>query len=324
MTGIDYVAGRPGIGARLTNRLLRAMRAKTPLDVTDPAALIAARHKLDRVDAGMARLRRRSSLPFTARDTQIAGVATKELAITAPVAPCRDGAVLLFVHGGGFFFRSIHGHMLLAARIAREAGIARVVLPLYRLAPEDVYPAAQDDCLAVYDALLADGMEAGDIVVAADSAGAALALGMLLRARDRGLPLPRAVALLSPMTDLTYSGEAIDENAERDPMFGGHPMPAPGYYLGGASAADPDCSPLFADLHGLPPLLVQAGSTERLRDDGIRLVATATAAGVPIRVEIWPEMPHVFQAYDFREARQARGRIAAFLRDASFSLETGG
>ena len=324
MTGIDHIAGRPGFGARLTNALLRATRAKTPLDVADSAALIAARGKLDRFDAGMARLQRRASRPFTAEDADIAGVAVKTLAIVDPVAPRRANDVLLFVHGGGFFFRSIHGHMLMAARIARAAGIGRVVLPLYRLAPEHAYPAAQDDCLAVYDALLADGVDAGDIVVAADSAGAALALGMLLRARDRGRRLPRAVALMSPMTDLSYAGASIAENAERDPMLGGQPMPAPAYYLGDADPADPGCSPLFADLLGLPPLLVQVGSTERLRDDGVRLAAPAIAAGVPVRVEVWPGMPHVFQAYDFREARQARARIATFLRgDASLPRQTG-
>ncbi|RZM37096.1 MAG: alpha/beta hydrolase, partial [Sphingomonas sp.] len=174
-----------------------------------------------------------------------------------------------------------------------------------------VHPAAQDDCFAVYRALLGTGVEAGHIVVVADSAGAALALGAMVRARDAGLALPRAIALLSPMTDLSYSGTSIRGNAERDPMFGGQPMPPPVYYCGASDPADPSCSPLFADLSGLPPLLVQVGSSERLLDDATRLAA----ATPDVHVEIWPGMPHVFQAYDFREARQARARIAAFLRD---------
>lgn len=309
MSIIDDRPGRPGLGARLTNALLKAMRAKTPLDVTDPAALVAARDKLDRVDAAMARLRRKAALPFTVRTVAIGGVAAEELTVRDPVVPA-CGDVLLFVHGGGFFFRSIHAHRLLAARIARAAGIARVVLPLYRLAPEHVHPAAQDDCLAVYDALQAAG---AGVVVVADSAGAALVLGAMVRARDAGLPLPRAIALLSPMTDLSCSGASIAGNAARDPMFGGQPMPLPNYYCGAADPADPGCSPLFADLAGLPPLLVQVGSSERLLDDSLRLARAAA----PVRIEVWPDMPHVFQAYDFREARQARARIAAFLRDAS-------
>lgn len=313
MTGIVTIDDRPGFGARLTIGLLRAMRAKTALDGANPDVLRAARKKLDQFDAMTARLHRKATLPFVATESRLGGVDALDLAIKAPVPP-QDDSLLLFIHGGGFFFRSIHGHMLLAARIARQAGIARAVLPLYRLAPEHVFPAAQDDCLAVYRGLLAQGIAADRIVIAADSAGAALAMGMMVSARDEGLPMPRRAALLSPMTDLSYSGDSIHANAACDPMFGGVPMPLPGYYLGGADARDPRCSPLFADLAGLPPLLVQVGSTERLRDDSLRLEDAARVAAVTISIEVWRDMPHVFQAYDFREARAARARLGAFLR----------
>jgi acetyl esterase/lipase len=316
MSDIDHIAGRPGLGARLTNMMLKALRPRTPIDMRDPAALVAARDRLDGVDARMARLRRKAALPYTDRDAAIGGVPASMLTVRDPVAPVSDD-LLLFVHGGGFFFRSIHAHRLLAARIARAAGIEQVVLPLYRLAPEHVHPAARDDILTVYRALLAGGADAARIVIVADSAGGALALGAMIRARDAGLPLPRAIALLSPMTDLSYSGASIAANATRDPMFGGLPMSPPLYHCGDTDPADPDCSPLFANLAGLPPLLVQVGSSERLRDDSVRLAVAADR----IRVEVWPEMPHVFQAYDFREARQARGRIAAFLRGTD-SLST--
>jgi acetyl esterase/lipase len=313
MTGIVAMNERPGFGARLTIGLLRAMRAKEALDVADPDALRAAREKLDRFDRLTSKLHRKALLPFVATESRIAGVHALDLAVKAPVPP-QDDRILLFIHGGGFFFRSIHGHMLLAARIAREAGIARAILPLYALAPEHVFPAAQEDCLAIYRGLLAQGVAADRIVLVADSAGANLALGMMVRARDAGWPMPHAAALLSPMTDLSYSGDSIHANAACDPMFGGVPMPLPGYYLGSADARDPRCSPLFADLTGLPPLLVQVGSTERLRDDSLRLEDAARAAGVAISIEVWRDMPHVFQAFDFREARAARARIGAFLR----------
>lgn len=315
MSDIVWLNQRPGLGARFVNRLLRATRSRKPLDVMDDAALIAARTKLDKLDAFTARLRRKSALPFVERALTLADVPVSELAIKQPLPPVDDD-VLLFIHGGGFFFRSLHAHRLLAARIAEQAGIRRVILPLYSLAPERIFPIARDECRRVYAAMLTQGIPAERIVVAADSAGAALALGMLLLARDRGLAMPRAVALLSPMVDLSYSGTSIATNADLDPMFGGAPMPVPAYYLGGIDPGNPDCSPLFANLAGLPPFFVQVGSTERLRDDSLRLADSLDGNEHPVTVEVWRDMPHVFQAYDFKEAAQARRHIAAFFRGA--------
>lgn len=315
MNEITWLQGAPGLGARITNRLLRATRAKTPLDVATPDVLITARAKLDRIDAFGAALRRKASLPFVAQQATLAGVPVRELTVRQPLSPPDDG-VLLFLHGGGFFFRSIHGHMLLAARIAQQAGIGRVVMPLYSLAPERHFPVAVEECHRVYVELLDSGVPADRIVVAADSAGAALAMGMLLRARDAGAALPRGLALLSPLIDLSYSGASIAANIERDPMFGGAAMPHPSYYLGQVDPRDPECSPLFADLTGLPPLYVQVGSTERLLDDSIRLADAARSHGVSVAVEVWRDMPHVFQVFDFKEAARARQQIARFFRQA--------
>ena len=312
-SGVQWRGGRPSAGARLTNRLLRAARAKQPLDMADPAALLRARDKLDRLDVAMSRPPFRVFRPFRWRDDECGGVPTREIEVRRPVAPRTDD-VLIFIHGGGFFFRSINAHMLLAARIAGLAGISRVVHPLYRLAPEHAFPSALEDCVSVYRAVLEDGTPADRIVVAGDSAGGCLALGMLLSCRARNLPMPRAAALLSPMTDLSFSGASIETNRTSDPMFGGPPMAPPICYLGSRPGTDPGCSPLFADLAGLPPLIVQVGSTERLLDDSLRLRSAASAAGVEISVEVWNDMPHVFTAYDFAEARQARTRLAAFLR----------
>ncbi|MBX3593402.1 alpha/beta hydrolase fold domain-containing protein [Sphingomonas sp.] len=318
MTDIAWLESRPGIGARFTNALLRATRAKTPLDVDNHQALIDARQKLDKLDTLMAKLRRKSSLPFTARESVLAGIPVMELTVRAPLAPATDG-ILLFIHGGGFFFRSLHSHMLLAARIAEQAGIRRVILPLYSLAPESLFPVARDECRHAYGALLASGIDPDRLAIAADSAGAALALGMLVKVRDEGLAMPRAVALLSPMLDLGYSGDAIVANAAHDPMFGGQPMPPPTYYLGNTDPRSPECSPLFADLSGLPALYVQVGSTERLLDDSLRLADSRHSGNLPVAIEVWKEMPHVFQAYDFREAAQARRHIAAFFRNMGFA-----
>lgn len=316
MNDIVWLDERPGFGARFTNSLLRATRSRKPLDVSDHEALIAARDKLDKLDAFTAGMRRKSGLPFVELNTTLGDVPVCDLTVKRPRPPCNDD-VLLFIHGGGFFFRSLHAHKLLAARIAEQAGVGRVILPLYSLAPEQRFPVARNECRLAYGALLASGVPADRMVVAADSAGAALAMGMLLLARDDGLAMPRGAALLSPLIDLSYCGDSIMGNAEADPTFGGAPMPIPSYYLGEADPKGPECSPLFARLTGLPDFFVQVGSTERLRDDAIRLTGQSYTKGPRVTVEVWRDMPHVFQAYDFKEARQARRDVANFFRRTS-------
>jgi epsilon-lactone hydrolase len=221
--------------------------------------------------------------------------------------------VLLYLHGGGYLACSPRTHRPITGAFAK-AGL-RVFVPDYRLAPEHPFPAAVEDALAAWRGLLARGYAAASIGVAGDSAGGGLSLALLLALRDGKVDLPAAAVLFSPWTDLASTGESMTTNAKRDAMF--H---APGtgegaaFYLGGADARTKLASPLYADLHGLPPLLIHVGDREILRDDSTRLAKKARAAGVCVEEKIWPVVPHVWQLAAFvPEARQSLARAAEFL-----------
>jgi monoterpene epsilon-lactone hydrolase len=225
---------------------------------------------------------------------------------------------LLYFHGGAYYFCSPKTHRSLIFALAARCGASTFALD-YRLAPEHPFPAAHDDALAAYRALLADGSPAESIVLAGDSAGGGLALATLAALRDAGDPLPAAALLFSPWTDLAATGATLVTNDGVDPMFYGAAIGrAAQFYLAGASADHPYASPLYADLTGLPPLFIQAGSTEVLLDDSRRVAEKARAAGVSIDFEIWPGMPHVWQLYApfMPEARKALDRAAAFAQHA--------
>ncbi|MES2263273.1 MAG: alpha/beta hydrolase [Pseudomonadota bacterium] len=204
--------------------------------------------------------------------------------------------VLLYFHGGAFMFRFPKTHAGLVGGWCRKLG-ARALMVDYRLAPEHRFPTAPDDCHAAYRWLLAQGYQAGDIVLAGDSAGGNLALATLHRIKAAGEPMPRCAVLLSPFADCTLSGESMLFNEAHDPMF-----TLPGMmtirklYMDPEDYLDPSASPLFADFTGLPPLLIQAGGIEMLRDDAVRVAARAHADGVDVKLEIWENMPHVFQS----------------------------
>ncbi|HXZ10655.1 MAG TPA: alpha/beta hydrolase [Paraburkholderia sp.] len=217
-----------------------------------------------------------------------------------PLADSRRSAparTILYLHGGGYYFCSPRSHRSLVFELARRAD-ARTFSLDYRLAPEHRFPAALDDSLAAYRWLLAVGTPAGSIVIAGDSAGGGLALASLIALRDAGDALPAGALLFSPWTDLAATGESIRTNDGRDPMFSG-PSIARGatIYLGDAAATHPYASPLYAEMGGLPPLFIQAGSTEVLLDDARRVAEKARAAGVSVEFEIWPDMPHVWQIF---------------------------
>jgi epsilon-lactone hydrolase len=229
-------------------------------------------------------------------------------------------AVVVHFHAGGYLIGSSRSHRDLAARIARAAG-ASVFLPDYRLAPEHPAPAALDDALAVYRGVLErPDVTPGALVVSGDSAGGGLTLALLVALRDAGDPLPAAGFLCSPWADLTLSGdsmagrEAVDPLVNRD-LLG---QMADGY-LGDSriDPADPRVSAVFADLAGLPPLLVQAGTSEVLEDDAIRIVDRVLAAGGDATLQLGYEMVHVFQMFADRipEAQRAIERIGGFVRD---------
>lgn len=231
----------------------------------------------------------------------------------ARAAPVRT---ILYCHGGGYYFCSPASHRPLVFALAARSG-ARAFSLDYRLAPEHPFPAALDDALDAYRRLLADGTPADSIVIAGDSAGGGLALATLIALRDARDPLPSASVLFSPWTDLAVTGGTIRSNDGLDPMFCGAAIGrAAKLYVGDADPTHPYLSPLYADLSGLPPLLIQASSTEVLLDDARRVADRARAAGVSVEYEVWPKVPHVWQLWTpfVPEARQALERAARFVK----------
>ncbi len=231
-----------------------------------------------------------------------------------------DGAVsdaaLLYFHGGGYVLGSPETHRNITAQLAQRLGCA-VLSVHYGLAPERPHPAAVDDATAAYRWLLAHGFIPGRIAIAGDSAGGGLTLALLLKLRDEGVPLPAAAAPISPWTDLTLTSETMRTMADQDPMCNGAGLGRmAAWFVGDGDYEDPYVSPIFGDATGLPPLLIQVGEIETLRDDAVGFGAVAVAAGVDCTVEVVPEMVHVFQAFAgvVPEADAALDRIATFLR----------
>ncbi len=223
----------------------------------------------------------------------LGGVPTAEITIDG-IEPRH---VVLYFHGGVY----VIGDAFLAADLASQIGRrtrATVVSVDYRLAPEHPYPAAVDDALAAYEALLNNGAAPSDIALAGESAGGGLAVATLLNARDHGLPLPAAAFVMSPYVDLTLSGTTLETKREVDPLLSRELLaPRVTDYTSGQDAALGLISPLFADLSGLPPLVILAGTHEVLLDDALRLARKAALADVEVTLDITPGVPHVFQAY---------------------------
>ncbi|CAH2807291.1 MAG: 6-hexanolactone hydrolase [uncultured Paraburkholderia sp.] len=225
-------------------------------------------------------------------------------------------ATVLYCHGGGYYFCSPRTHRLIVFGLATRAN-APVFSLDYRLAPEHRFPAALDDATAAYRQLIADGTPPRSIVIAGDSAGGGLALAALVVLRDAGDPLPAGALLFSPWTDLAATGASIVENDGADPMFSGPAIArAARVYLGDMPATHPYASPVYADLRGLPPLFMMAGSTEVLLDDSRRVAANVRAVGVDCELEVWNRMPHVWPLFTpfIPEANRALDRAAAFIR----------
>ena len=203
---------------------------------------------------------------------------------------------VLYFHGGVYVIGDAFQPAGLAAQVGRRAA-ARVISVDYRLAPEHPYPAAVDDALAAYQALLRGGTAPSDIAFAGESAGGGLAVATLVNARDHGLPLPAAAFVMSPYADLTLSGVTMETKSEADPLFTPQAFPARVTdYTAGQDAALGLISPVFADLSGLPPLIIQAGTHEVLLDDAIRLARQAAIADVDVTLDITAGVPHVFQS----------------------------
>jgi monoterpene epsilon-lactone hydrolase len=233
------------------------------------------------------------------------------------IAGTRPRGTLFHIHGGGFALGSARGSVGLASSLARRTGL-RAVSVDYRLAPEHPYPAALGDVTAAYRALVEQEGQAGHIVVSGESAGGNLAVELLIAGRGQGLAMPAAALLFSPMTDLTVAGTSFTAKADTDPNIGARAIRTRAAdYLAGADPADPLVSPIFADLSGLPPLLIQAGSHEVLLDDATRLAARAAADNVAVILDITPGVPHVFQAFAalLEEGDAALRRAARFVAD---------
>jgi epsilon-lactone hydrolase len=217
---------------------------------------------------------------------------------------------MLYVHGGGFVACSPRTHRPVTGALAKRG--FSVFAPDYRLAPEHPFPAGLDDVVAAWTALSAEG----PACLAGESAGGNLALALMLAARDRGLPLPWAACLFSPVTDLLAEGGSRVANAWRDAMFTGRSIAdVASLYAGATDPRDPRISPVYGDPAGLPPLLFHVGEREVLRDDAMRMADKARAAGVETHVRVFPVVAHAWQFADgyLPEARSSLDEAAAFL-----------
>jgi acetyl esterase/lipase len=247
----------------------------------------------------------------TVTAAELGGVPTAEVTVDG-IEPRH---VVLYFHAGVY----VMGEASLTADLASQVGRrtqAKVISVDYRLAPEHPYPAAVDDALAAYEALLESGVAPVDIVITGESAGGGLAVATMVNARDHGLPLPAAAFLMSPYADLTLAGTTMDTKGEVDPLLGREALQAAvTAYVAGQDAALGLISPIFADLSGLPPLVIQAGTHEVLLDDAIRLAQQAATAEVEVILDITPGVPHVFQAYHpiLDEGAAALDRAGALL-----------
>lgn len=227
--------------------------------------------------------------------------------------PHKRRRVILYCHGGGYTSGGLGFSKVLASKLTRATGLDVLAFD-YRLAPEHPYPAAVEDAQAAWDHLMRLGFGARDVVLAGDSAGGNMALVLCLRLRAEGRMLPGALLLMSPWTDMTCSGESLTERADIDPVL------TPEYiyavreaYAGGLDPAQPELSPLLADLAGFPPTLIQVGTHEILFSDAERLAERMNAAGTECRLEVWEGMWHDFQMYPSKSAAQAMQNAAHFL-----------
>ncbi|MDO9236665.1 MAG: alpha/beta hydrolase [Aquabacterium sp.] len=221
---------------------------------------------------------------------------------------------VLYFHGGGYFFCGLETHRPTCAYLAKTAQ-ARVLSVDYRMAPEAVFPAAVDDAVAWWKELLRQGINPKDVVFGGDSAGGGLALACLVAARDQGLPMPAGAVLFSPWSDLTCSGETMKTLADVDVMFNPASLPeAAALYLAGQPTNTPLASPLFADLKGLPPLMIHASKHEILLADSTRLHDRAQQQGVQSELHLKAKMPHVWPTMlMLPEARQTLKECGAFI-----------
>ena len=271
-----------------------------------PADIVEQRSRIDEAMAQMPLAEGTVAEPFVR--SGVPGIECR------PVDVSEDAPILLYFHGGGFRIASALAYRSYGSHLAAVLG-ARVLLVEYRLAPENKFPKAVDDCFAVWESLLAEGIDTGRIVIAGDSAGGGLAASVTMHALADGV-LPAGVICCSPWVDLTITAATYDTNAESDKLFSrtSAEEAAPAY-LGGADPSDPIASPLFGDWNGAPPLLILVGDAEVLLDDSRKLADVAKAAGVDVTLSVYPEMPHIWtMSYPaFPEAVEGVTEMAEFV-----------
>ena len=224
--------------------------------------------------------------------------------------------VMYYLHGGGYAMGSIHTHKSLIAQIAREGRVKAMAID-YRLAPENTFPAALDDALAGYLWLLDQGYKPENIVIAGDSAGGGLTLATLHNIKAKGYSMPACAVCLSPWTDLAGTGESMETKAKEDPLLLPDEIIRWGaMYVGEHEVTHPLISPLYGDLDGFPPLLIQVGTAEIILDDSLRFAEKAKAAGVDVLLDVWDDMPHVWQFYwrYLPEGKKAIRKLGTYIR----------
>lgn len=308
----------PSLRARIVKQGLRAAVKAQRAAAADP--LLRDDATAEEMEAALAHMRAQieqlAEYAYTSRRvvTEALGEPVPSEWVEHP--PVQPDRVVLHLHGGGYVMCSPDTHRGMAALMSKVSR-ARVLVPDYRLAPEHRFPAALDDAVATYRWLLEDeGIDPGRLAVTGDSAGGGLGLALLVRARDEGLPLPACYVGLSPWTDLAGTGGSMQSKDGVDPWLSARLVPpAANAYAGDAPLDDPLVSPLYADLRGLPPLLLQVGSDEILLDDSRRLVERARDVGVTADVHVFDGLWHVFQAFPVvPEAKRAWREIGAFIR----------
>ena len=230
---------------------------------------------------------------------------------------CDKTKVLLYFHGGGYFVGSTNTHRGLVSQIAKNAGISALSIN-YRLAPEHPYPAAIEDCAKVYEWLLTEKLFLpNQICFGGDSAGGGCVVGTLTYLRDKNMPLPKCAVALSPWLDHTFSGHSFPSKNDIDPMLlaDGFPL-VRDYYMAGADPKSPYASPIFHSLEKLPPVFVQVGEDELLLSDSTRFAEKAKAEGVDVRLEVYPKLFHVFNAFwrILPKAREANKKLGEFIK----------
>jgi len=271
-----------------------------------PADIVEQRSRIDEAMAQLSLAEGTIAEPFVR--SGVPGIECR------PVDMADNAPIVLYFHGGGFRIASALAYRSYGSHLAAVLG-ARVLLVEYRLAPEHKFPKAVDDCFAVWESLLAEGIDTGRIVIAGDSAGGGLAASVTMHALADGV-LPAGVVCCSPWVDLTITADTYDTNAESDKLFSrSSAEEAAPAYLGGADPTNPIASPLFGDWDGAPPLLILVGDAEVLLDDSRKLADVARAAGVDVTLSVYPEMPHIWtMSYPaFPEAVEGVTEMAEFV-----------